>query len=76
MVGFLFPVNPGRIETSLRIFNTPNVLSFDILASLVVPVGIELSPTPVPAALPLFATGVGLLALIGHRRRKIAGRRA
>jgi hypothetical protein len=33
-------------------------------------VSVELNPTPLPAALPLFATGLGALGLIGWRRKR------
>jgi len=32
----------------------------------------QLEPTPLPAALPLFATGLGALALLGLRRKRKA----
>jgi hypothetical protein len=34
--------------------------------------GVAFAPTPLPAALPLFAAGAGLLGLLGWRRRKRA----
>lgn len=33
-------------------------------------VSVELNPTPLPAALPLFATGLGALGLLGWRRKR------
>ena len=34
---------------------------------------LDVTPTPIPAALPLFATGLGVMGLFGWRRkRKIA----
>jgi len=35
-------------------------------------VSVEAAPTPLPAALPLFATGLGALGLLGWRRRRKA----
>jgi hypothetical protein len=34
--------------------------------------GVAFAPTPLPAALPLFAAGAGLLGLLGWRRRRRA----
>jgi hypothetical protein len=34
--------------------------------------GVTLDPPPLPAALPLFATGLGALGLLGWRRKRIA----
>ena len=38
----------------------------------VTPTFSELTATPLPAALPLFATGLGALGLLGWRRKKKA----
>jgi hypothetical protein len=35
-------------------------------------VSVELNPTPIPAALPLFATGIGAIGLLGWRRKRKA----
>jgi hypothetical protein len=42
------------------------------LFSLAFSPGMDTLPTPLPAALPLFATGVGALGLLGWRRKKKA----
>jgi len=34
--------------------------------------GLDISPTPLPAALPLFAAGLGGLGLLGWRRKRKA----
>jgi hypothetical protein len=41
---------------------------FSLALEITVPDG--LSPTPLPAALPLFATGLGALGLLGWRRKR------
>ncbi len=38
--------------------------------------GTPVSAVPVPAALPLFATGLGILALLGWRRKRLIGAKA
>jgi hypothetical protein len=48
--------------------NDPNVLDSTILLSD--GVGNGLAPTPLPAALPLFATGLGAVGLFGRRRKR------
>lgn len=47
---------------------TPKI-SFDVLQ---IPVGGQQSTTPIPAALPLFASGLGALGLLGWRRKRKA----
>jgi hypothetical protein len=58
------------LDISTDIF-AQNVPSDDLQLQVTLPD--NLSITPLPAALPLFATGVGILGLLGwHRRRKSA----
>ena len=59
------------LDISTDIF-AQNVPSDDLQLQVTLPD--NLSITPLPAALPLFATGVGILGLLGwHRRRKSTG---
>jgi hypothetical protein len=50
-----------------------NVLSSNLELSLTVPAGASVSTTPLPAALPLFGTGLGFLGILGWcKRRNVA----
>jgi hypothetical protein len=54
-------------DTAAFSFNTlPQGVSFTSAS------GNFLAPTPLPAALPLFATGLGALGLLGWRRKRKA----
>jgi hypothetical protein len=56
--------NPLVLTTSMITFNTPTEsVSFSFTSG-------RLDPTPLPAALPLFATGLGGLGLLGWRRKR------
>lgn len=55
----------SRFQAGLRFDNNP-----DLLPSLNVELG--MAPVPLPAALPLFAGGLGLLGLLGWRRKRAA----
>ena len=66
--------SPGEIGISYaQGFNLPgncnsggcqNYLDFNVTG------GLEIAATPLPAALPLFATGLGALGLVGWRRKR------
>ena len=72
----------GYINTATNTINLEtNLISFDDVNAIGVPntvdefqMGILLQPaaTPLPAALPLFATGLGGLGLLGWRRKRKA----
>lgn len=57
------------IQISTSIF-TRNVPSYDLELQVTLPD--NLSVTPLPAALPLFGTGVGVIGLLGWRRKRKA----
>jgi hypothetical protein len=54
----------GGEDILSRYFLPPN------FAKLLATVHIEVGATPLPAALPLFATGIGGLGLLGWRRKR------
>jgi hypothetical protein len=69
----VFANYPSIINTTLlapggseEFFNGASFESRDIVSGEIVPV----STTPLPAALPLFATGLGVLGLLGWRRKR------
>ena len=76
------PFTPGPPIDSLDLFTSVSPYSF--VTSGLIPIGandfhmdahITLAQTPLPAALPLFATGIGALGLLGRKREgaRVAG---
>jgi len=57
------------MELPISITITNDEFSVDVFGTA----GVGVSNTPLPAALPLFATGIGGLGLLGRRRRRKAG---
>jgi len=70
------PTSPGTVFTDLVLFLNGNFVSEEGQTTQVstgIPLtgeGIEASAVPLPAALPLFGTGLGLIGFIGWRRRR------
>ncbi len=62
---FSFNVSATSLSTSLEFFGRNDPSSNILTAVSVVP-----GTTPLPAALPLFATGLGALGLLGWRRKR------
>ena len=62
------PMLFGVSATSLAVFDFAGEVDFDNLSVTIN----EATVTPLPAALPLFATGLGALGLLGWRRRRKA----
>jgi hypothetical protein len=73
--------NPGGIITAgtyyLRLFGTPAPVSSALLSAISLPTTITgsltlsaVATTPIPAALPLFASALGGLGFLGWRRKK------
>ncbi len=68
LAGYLYlSSNALTLQISTNIF-TLNVPTYDLQLQVILPD--DLSITPLPAALPLFATGVGVLGLLARRRRR------
>jgi hypothetical protein len=65
--GDLFISDTARTLTISTTLFTQNVLGADLELQVTLPDGVSI--TPLPTALPLFATGFGVLALAGFRRR-------
>ena len=59
-----------RIGTGLDLLNCACLGSQGVLDSF--NTTLSFTPTPLPAALPLFATGLGALGLLGWRRKRKA----
>jgi hypothetical protein len=55
-------------------FQTGNLSAWTAVASGLGSAGVEITvqETPLPATLPLFATGLGVMGLLGWRRRRRA----
>jgi hypothetical protein len=66
---FFNPLSPGPYSENLGVPFT--ISGFDPTASIPLN-GTGVSPVPLPAALPLFATGLGALGLLGWRRKRKA----
>jgi hypothetical protein len=58
-------MNPDTAFTSFSLINTSRFDGMGVDR-------IHLAPIPLPAALPLFATGLGILGFLGWRRRRKA----
>jgi hypothetical protein len=66
---FSFPIPTGQLDLPLTVaasfFNSARVSINSSTLTLTVPPGLTLEPVPLPAALPLFGTGLGALGLLG-----------
>ena len=68
--GTLFISGDATLDIS-TIISGENIVSDNLELLLILPDGFTaLSATPLPAALPLFATGLGLVALLSWRKRR------
>jgi lambda repressor-like predicted transcriptional regulator len=63
ILAILMALDPTDVPTSLD-------AAFDQLASTESQIAAGFATTPVPAALPLFATGLGAMGLLGWRRKR------
>jgi len=70
-----FCLDPFSCTANNVIGTFQDVVHRDALTQIIIPFSIELETpivTPLPAALPLFATGLGALGLLGWRRKRTA----
>ncbi len=52
------------------IWSLPDNAQYADLSTAILATGEAASPTPLPAALPLYASGMGVLGFLGWRRKK------
>ncbi len=64
---FGFSDTTGLLSVSVANNNSVGNYAFDDVIT-----GGSLAPVPLPAALPLFASGLGILGLFGWRRKRVA----
>jgi hypothetical protein len=67
--GTLFISGNSTLDISTIIAGT-NILSSNLELTLTAPEGLSVSTTPLPAALPLFGAGLGVIGLLGWRKKR------
>jgi hypothetical protein len=75
----IFPeitTNGGLLVLSVRFGNLSGYFNIDDVSMQICENCAISAPVPLPAALPLFAAGLGVLGLLGWRRKRRAARAA